>query len=204
MDMLDKYLDNNRKIDGFNPLNLCTLLRFCEGEIFYSSTFGNIKLINIGIKKDYLLFEVLSTDTKITINPNGTLQNIEGGEMHVFPSIKCRSWEEWVKENYSSINTWKDIEEQLHENVDEINTVLETQSINKVITKIATLIKVGYGGIPLIGYNCFRINFKLDVEEYKRGSSSKLKDLLCFKSKKLAIRFISFEENRELIRELLF
>ena len=73
-------------------LDLCELLKGCEGMEFYSPICGECEFVKIGEEfASQGMIYVRADGYTYTFFPNGTFAN--GGELMLFPSKDCRTWE---------------------------------------------------------------------------------------------------------------
>lgn len=134
-------------------LDLTKLLRDYIGDIFYSTTYGEVILLSI---EDNILKFQYEADIDyihcILYDSKGVLYSTKG-EMTLFPSNENRSWKKWIEEN-ETIRIWKDFElknealfkfKPLIPSEEEIDKCPIGKSI-KALVKINALIKHGYGG----------------------------------------------------------
>lgn len=78
-------------------LNLCELLKGCEGMTFYSPIFGDVILININISLGYPITVSLSDGGTRSFYNNGVYLDIVNAECMLFPSKENRDWSTFKK-----------------------------------------------------------------------------------------------------------
>lgn len=79
--------DNKEK----KELNLCELLKGCEGRRFWSDTYGYVTLFHVD--RDFLIFLTKIESLSLLVEPDGT--SAHTGKIVVFPSRSKRNWDEY-------------------------------------------------------------------------------------------------------------
>ncbi|AXF52175.1 MAG: hypothetical protein [crAssphage sp. isolate ctcc615] len=198
-------------------INLCEILKGHEGETFYSSLYGNIKLTHIDERYPYPLYFKSHTSNKITFSKDGK-PDMLGPECLLFPSKYQRDWNKFNKENNKkTIKTYNELKNSNKEITYNLSTIdkygcdkeIEYSPIEKsvlALLKIYQLIEVGYGGnmtdkewngknnYRCIQYNSYSKNFKIiNLIENKH--------LIAFHTEEQAIKFLSYPENVQLLKD---
>lgn len=194
-------------------MNLCEILKDHIGEVFYSSAYGNITLIEY-VGDNCLQFESDIYVPEIYYDSKGSIFNTNG-EITLFPSKDQRDWNKWNEEQKHKVpKTWSDI--PITSASYFIRTLptkaFELTSIEKsalAFLKIYQLIEVGYGG------NITNEEWKNDVDEhdiwtfYYDEIANKFFVILAegyfnyitFHTKEQAKEFLSYSENIQLLKD---
>ena len=81
--------------ENWKGLDLCELLRGCEGMEFYSPCYGVVEVVEADpvtiVVKD-------GKGKKHTFRSDGRHKSSHGGELMLYPSAEVRTWEGWQKE----------------------------------------------------------------------------------------------------------
>lgn len=78
-------------------LNLCELLKGCEGRRFWSDTYGYVILFHVD--GDFLIFLTKIESLSLLVEPDGT--SAHTGKIVVFPSRSKRNWDEYGVSEFS-------------------------------------------------------------------------------------------------------
>lgn len=200
-------------------INLCEILKGHEGETFYSSLYGNIKLIHINEKYPYPLYFKSHISNNITFSKDGKPDRL-GPECLLFPSKDQRDWIKWDKENnHKTPKTWKELKDSYKTKSqyikitikgDAVSVIAGTTPIEKsalALLKINQLIEVGYGGnvpihdrLAVIGNNYYDIdiNEKCEFEAHVVALPT---SHIVFHTKEQAEEFLSYPENVQLLKD---
>lgn len=192
-------------------INLYEILKGHEGEIFYSPIYGNLTYHSI--LYPLVRFKTV-TGTIFDINANGKVYE-DSDELFVFPSKNQRNWNKWDKENnHKTPKTWSEFVEKdnamtynLEVTYNEYQphstsyTPIEKSAL--ALLKIHQLIDNCYGGIVKeISYHTAGIASNLDIViEEEFNEDFKLLYPLIFKDTQLAKEFLSYDENKQLIKD---
>lgn len=196
-----------------NNLNLCEILKGHEGEIFYSSLYGNMTFVEI--RKGYaypLIFTLKSKDYYLTSDGKFNLDN---AECLIFPSKDLRDWNKWFEEQKPKTpKTWKEIVESNQNKsygvvitasgYDIANEPIEKSAL--ALLKIHQLIEVSYGGNILPnkynGQNTFWVILLEGVtKEFKACPNSRSRHLISFHTRAQAEEFLKYPENIQLLKD---
>lgn len=203
-----------------NEEDLIELLKHRCGEeyIYYSPLFGECTVTineytdNIRIHAVKIYPETISN---IVVNRYGYIYGFQG-ECMIYPSESERDWKKWADKNITKYKTWSDVTNQ--------DVILEslstTEYINKIVLatmKIKYLIDTAYDGpvdyrkskvhttyiiIPNIEYdNKSGEVISIDYVIKLVNSGMAFANILRFNTKKAAEEFLSYEENRILVKE---
>lgn len=209
-------------------INLCTILKGHEGKTFYSPRYGH--LILDALSNEILYFTSPNFNSIIDVLPNGQLVEQSKismvNEIEVFPSNIQRDWGKWDKENNNSPKTWAeccedarveqiavttdvifDDNDKMIDNSDAVAKEGVNLSLAKsalAYLKISQIIEHGYGGVvEEISYHTAGITSNLNIvicEEF--DEDFRLLKPLIFQNSQLANEFLSYEENKQLVKEL--
>lgn len=198
-------------------LNLCEILKGCEGGIFYSPICGNLILNKI--TNDEILLRAISDLTfSFRFNKDGTYYTF--GEIMIFPSEDQRDWNKWLeKQNLKVPKTWSKMVAQDKETIclveiDEMGVTTAKTPIEKsalALLKIHQLIEAGYGGnvtneewVSSNGNNLIYVPFYNPIEkEFQSFGIYGLhrKSLIAFHTRKQIKKFLSKPENVQLLKD---
>lgn len=206
-------------------LNLCELLKGHEGETFYTTILGYVKIYSIDTKDN---------DTYPILLKGGACLTKEGkfsqdGECVIFPSIEQRDWRIWAeKQKQKTPKTWdemvlcgKNKYQQVlirpeYSNGKMSSYVVTGQStpIEKsalALLKIHQLIEVGYGGnITQEEWNDVDVTKHcINITPINKGLSNTIsyvtnrttKRIIAFHTEKQREEFLSYPENVKLIND---
>lgn len=201
-----------------NELNFCDILKGHEEEIFYSPTFGKLKLDRIFDTS--LQFKAMYGES-ILISSEGIFVGTLGSEKElcIFPSKDQRNWNKWIE---SQNKTWSSFCKNSH--LDSIELTYKANSIsvkfddntnNPIIKssiallKIHQLIESGYGG----NYNkdkyntgnydhCdgYTIYFSFEDNVFILENCTTICPIM-FHTYKQAEEFLSYPENIQLLKD---
>lgn len=196
-------------------INLCEILKGHEGETFYHTWFGSVKLKEI-TDEGFII-----DDYDYIIPPNGIVN--EGAELCFFPSKDQRDWDKWIEENSKTPKTWDEFclhfkkylniacgfcpmeSETQNYSFTVNNTPIEKSAL--ALLKIYHLIKVGYGG-NISSKEWYESNPKWVIAEFSKEEfvpvcvrNQQYRSYLAFHTKEQAEEFLSYEENIQLLKD---
>lgn len=204
-------------------INLCEILKGHEGETFYCSLFGNVKLHNISDNELTYQIEIIVDDgVKQALDKYGRFIINEHGECVLFPSKNQRDWNKWIKEQKQKQvpKTWNELQDRLgiqfmftdykEHNRGENMNIHPNKPIEKsalALLKIHQLIEVGYGG------NITKEEFKNDEYKFIIFVDISINELnitsichntpspIAFHTREQAKEFLSKPENVQLLKD---
>lgn len=202
-------------LNSMEKINLVPILKNHVGETFYSVIKGKVELYKVSdnlIQFGWLDGKLMNLDKYGYGKPEG--------ECLVFPSRDFRDWKKWDDENNKKYDgqvpkTWRDhmkhfgVHDYISDSVelkmfpmhDYDESYLKTaKDISKSLFKIIVLIEEYYGGYPdMNDGNAYSINVGSGVGLFvEKGGVGPIR----FKTQDLAYEFISYTENKELIKNV--
>lgn len=210
--------------DTNHNINLCKLLKGHEGETFYSSICGNIKLRNI-VEYDYYPIKccALDNNTEYHFCRNGKFHPGNDAEVMLFPSKDQRDWNKWIEEQKPKIpKTWSEMVKndsikymkvltcnKYDDNgnlVDDCCTGQGTKIEKSALAfiKIHQLIEISYGG-NITDEEWKDGNYKYGIYIYKGTIKTaefiNQKEHVTFHTNEQRKEFLSYPENISLIKD---
>lgn len=204
-------------------INLCEILRGHEGETFYCTIFGKVKLN--GINNDGIGYpiEIIIKDQVIHVldKCGRFVKDYDEGECTLFPSKDQRNWNKWIEEQKLEVpKTWSELQNKFgiqfmftdcqEDNRGENMNIHPNNPIEKsalAFMKIINIIDVGYGG-NVTNKEWKNTDFKYvifkDVSTNKFSISSVcncIYGLIAFHKIEQAEEFLSKPENIQLLKD---
>lgn len=187
-------------------INLREILKGHKGETFYSPTFGELILQDIGWT---LLFK-RKNDVEIILLHNGKWAT-DSEDISVFPSKDQRDWIKWDEENnHKTPKTWSELIKIIGDNwniyVYEENAKSPIEKSALALLKIHQLIEVGYGGNVTDeewknNDTKYAIVLFKDEKDFSIDNRLHLFSHITFHTKEQAEEFLSYPENVQLLKD---
>lgn len=198
-------------------LNLCKILKGHEGETFYCSLFGNVKLHNINNNELIYQIEIIvDDDVQQALDKYGRFIINEHGECVLFPSKDQRDWNKWIEEQKPKVpKTWSELVEQdkvkfqkainiADKDISDYNAI-EKSAL--ALLKIHQLIEAGYGGnVTNEEWGTHKIKYTIRITKDKvfgidYTSTVWMYSPIAFHTNEQAEEFLSKPENVQLLKD---
>lgn len=199
-------------------LNLCKILKGHEGETFYCSLFGNVKLHNINNNELIYQIEIIvDDDVQQALDKYGRFIINEHGECVLFPSKDQRDWNKWIEEQKPKVpKTWSELVEQdkvkfqkainiADKDISDYNAI-EKSAL--ALLKIHQIIEAGYGGnVTNEEWPSLKHIYQIECDAYVHriliANSAPMRFLshIAFHTKEQAEEFLSKPENVQLLKD---